>query len=353
MSKHDLLLRNFKPRSALESEINIPENARFPVIDAHNHLSKEIGGRISSSLSQIFIEQEKMVDLMDQLNIHCVVNLDGGWGDQLKRNIEIFKSKYPERFCVFTWVNWAEVDESNFGSKWAKELSKSVAAGAQGLKVFKKLGLYYRDSNGKLIKPDDPRLYPIWAQAGELGIPILIHTADPVAFFWPLDEYNERWDELHEHPDWHFYGQDYPSFKELIESQQNLIEQHPNTTFISAHVLSYSENMRYVANALDKYPNLYVDIGERIGEIGRQPYTSKWFLTQYDDRILFGTDIPPNKSTYQTYFRCLETHDEYFDYGRMQGRYHIYGLSLSDETLQKIYLENSLKIIPGMTRPKK
>ena len=180
---------------------------------------------------------------------------------------------------------------------------------------------------------------------------MLIDSADPVAFFWPLDGFNERWDELHNHPEWHVYGGDYPSFMDLIEHQLNMVARHPETTFISVHVLSYSENLRYVAKALDRFPNLYVDIGERIGELGRQPYTARWFLTQYAGRVVFGTDIHPDKATYQIYFRCLETADEYFDYGRNQGRYRIYGLNLPDDVLRSLYFEAACKLIPGLKRP--
>ena len=335
----DLLLRDFKPCTALVTEDNTPARARFPVVDVHNHLRHVTG------------DPSELVALMDELNIHCVIDLDGSWGEQLDQHLARFKQTFPERFCVFAWVDWTQVDEPGFGQKWAKRLADAVAAGAQGLKVFKRLGLAYRDRTGRLVAPDDPRLDPIWATAGELQVPVLIHSADPVAFFWPLDEHNERWEELQGHPDWHFYGEEYPPFLELIESQLRVVERHANTTFISAHVLSYSENLRYVAQALDRFPNLYVDISARIGEIGRQPYTSRWFLTEYGDRVLFGTDVRPNEGTYQTYFRCLETADEYFDYGGRQGRYHIYGLYLPDEVLRKVYYENACRLIPGLALP--
>jgi predicted TIM-barrel fold metal-dependent hydrolase len=323
----------------LVTEDHTPQRARFPAIDAHNHL-RHISGDPSA-----------LIDLMDELNIHCIVDLDGGWGEQLEQHLAQLKHPYPDRFCVFAWVDWAEADQPGFGEKWARQLRDAVDRGAQGLKVFKSLGLRYRDGEGNLIRVDDPRLDPVWAAAGELQIPVLIHTADPVAFFWPLDEHNERWDELQAHPDWHFYGQDYPPFIELIESQLRIVERHSSTTFISAHVLSYAEHLRYVARQLDRYPNLYVDIGARIGELGRQPYTSRWFLTEYADRVAFGTDITPNKKTYRIYFRCLETADEYFDYGGDQGRYRIYGLHLPDDVLRKLYYENACKLIPRLTCP--
>jgi predicted TIM-barrel fold metal-dependent hydrolase len=350
VSDHDLLLKDFKPRSALVTKDSTPQRARFPVVDAHNHLGYwdpyifQDGGPPGWTVKDV----AATVGMMDELNIRCVVDLDGGWGDQLHANLERYKEPYPDRFCIFAWVDWSEAEQQGFGEKWAKELEKAVAAGAQGLKVFKYLGLVYRDRNGKLISPDDPRLDPVWAKAGELKIPVLIHSSDPVAFFWPLDETNERWDELHAHPDWHFYGKDYPSFIHPIEAQLRVVARHPGTTFISAHVLSYSENLNYVAAALDRYPNLNVDISERIGELGRQPYATRRFITKYADRVLFGTDIPPQKSAYQIYFRCLETDDEYFDYGRNQGRYCIYGVYLPDEVLKKVYAENASKLVPGI-----
>jgi len=339
MSEHDLLLREFQPHTALITEDHTPPRARYPVVDAHNHLRRALD------------RPAELLELMDALNLHAIVDLDGGWGEQLDQHLSALKAPYPDRFCVFAWVDWSEVDDPDFGARWAGRLADAVGAGAQGLKVFKSLGLFYRDRSDVLIQIDDPRLDPVWAAAGELGIPVLIHSADPVAFFWPLDAHNERWEELQAHPDWHFYGGDYPSFIELIEAQLRVVARHPETTFVSAHVLSYSEHLRYVAQQLDAYPNLYVDIGARLGEMGRQPYTARWFLTDYADRVLFGTDARPHPEVYRTYFRCLETADEYFEYGSDQGRYRIYGLYLPDEVLRKVYYENACRLIPGLALP--
>jgi predicted TIM-barrel fold metal-dependent hydrolase len=339
MSEHELLLREFQPRTALVTEDHTPPRARYPVVDAHNHLRRALD------------RPAELLELMDALNLRAIVDLDGGWGEQLDQHLAALKRPYPDRFCVFAWVDWGQVDDPDFGTRWAGRLADAVRAGAQGLKVFKSLGLSYRDRSGALIRIDDPRLDPVWAAAGELGIPVLIHSADPVAFFWPLDAHNERWEELRAHPDWHFYGGDYPSFIELIEAQLRVVARHPETTFISAHVLSYSEHPRYVARQLDAYSNLHVDIGARLGELGRQPYTARWFLTEYADRVLFGTDARPRPEIYRTYFRCLETADEYFEYGSNQGRYRIYGLYLPDEVLRKVYYENACRLIPGLPPP--
>ena len=339
MPESELSLREFQPRTALVTEDHTPSRARYPVVDAHNHLRRVLDG------------PAQLVEQMDALNVHAIVDLDGGWGEQLDQHLSCLKTRYPDRFCVFAWVDWREVDDPDFGTRWASRLAEAVRAGAQGLKVFKSLGLSYRDRSGALIRIDDPRLDAVWAAAGDLDIPVLIHSADPVAFFWPLDAHNERWEELQAHPDWHFYGADYPSFVELIEAQLRVVARHPATTFISAHVLSYAEHLRYVAEQLEAYPNLYVDIGARIGELGRQPYTARWFLTEYADRVLFGTDARPSAQIYGIYFRCLETADEYFGYGSNQGRYRIYGLYLPDEVLRKVYYANACRLIPGLSPP--
>jgi predicted TIM-barrel fold metal-dependent hydrolase len=347
----DMLLRDYKPRTALSTNDTTPERARYPVIDVNNQL-----GKFNYRTFRLDPDQEWNVRdipaalaIMDEMNVRCVVNLAGGWGDMLQQNIERYKYPYPDRFCIFTNIDWERVDESNFGEKWAKELEKSVRAGAQGLKVYKTLGLRIRDSSGRLLTPNDERFDPIWETAGVLKIPVLIHCSDPVAFFEPLDAYNERYEELVERPDWLFNGKDFPRFMDLIERFLNLVENHPGTNFIGAHVMSYAENLGFVSQALKRYPNMYVDMTERIAELGRQPYTARQFLIQNADRILFGSDYPPDRAIYRTNFRFLETDDEYFEYGRNQGRWRIYGVNLPDETLSKIYNKNASRLIPGVS----
>lgn len=338
-----LLIGDFQPRS----ELIVPEHkvtrARFHVIDAHNHLTL----RNTSVLKR---QPCDMIREMDFLNVQAIINLNGSTGDELKRNLEKLDFAYPGRFYTFCNVDWTGVGEPSFIGRATAQLEENVKAGACGLKVSKRLGLQVKDREGRLIKPDDPRIADLWEKAGELGVPVLIHTADPTAFFKPLDRFNERWDELHEHPDWHFYGPPFPSFQELIDSLYRVIEDHPRTTFITAHVGCWAENLGFVSKMLDRYHNLYTDISERLGELGRQPYSArKWFL-QYSDRILFGTDVTPAIDWYQTYFRGLETADEYFDYGPglqipRQGRWRIYGLHLPDDVLRKVYYGNAARLL--------
>jgi len=335
-----LLIDDFQPRSELVVPAHQVPRAKVAAIDAHNHLTHP--GWPMAPLAELVRE-------MDFVNVAAIVNLSGSTGDELKRNIERFEA-YPGRFITFCNVDWSDVGGDGWLEARLAQLEADIHAGAKGLKVFKELGLRIRDKRGKLVMPDDPRLFDLWEKAGELGVPVLIHSADPVAFFRPLDRFNERWDELHANPDWHFYGPEFPTFQELIDSLYRLIESHPKTTFITAHVGCYPENLGFVSQMLDKYPNLYTDISARIAELGRAPYTARaWFL-KYSDRILFGTDLSPSLEMYQVHFRFLETADEYFDYDPGspipgQGRFRIYGLYLPDDVLRQVYHDNAARLI--------
>ncbi|MFZ0034462.1 MAG: hypothetical protein WAK60_05685, partial [Sedimentisphaerales bacterium] len=211
-----LHLKDFKPKSNLVLEDHTPKRARFPVVDSHTQigLNYSFSGINPTDKDWMVEDLSAAIAKMDEVNIRCIVSVNGQWGDILKLNIQRYKEPYPDRFAIFAMENldYSKIEEINFGEKWAKELEKAVAAGAQGMKAGKVLGLRYRDKKGKLIKNDDSRLDPIWETAGELGIPVLIAPADPVAFFLPLDETNERYEELAEHSNWHFYGEDFPPF---------------------------------------------------------------------------------------------------------------------------------------------
>jgi predicted TIM-barrel fold metal-dependent hydrolase len=337
----NLHLHEFQPRSELVLPAHEVARPRHPVIDAHNHL--RAGDRAETSV-------DELVRLMDELHVRTVVNLSGGWGEALAANVAALDSAHPGRFKTFCNLDWRGVGEAGWTERAVTQLAADVRAGAAGLKVFKELGLRIRDTRGELVMPDDERLVPIWDRAGALGVPVLIHTADPVAFFRPLDRFNERWDELNRYPDWHFYGPEFPPFEDLIAALYRLIEAHPATTFITAHVGCYPENLAFVSAMLDRFPNLYTDISARIAELGRAPYSARAWFIKHADRILFGTDIAPDREVYRTHFRFLETADEYFPYAPgaevpPQGRWCIYGLHLPDEVLRKVYHDNAARLL--------
>jgi len=341
-----VLLTEYKPQSMLVVKTSSVDKPRFPVIDAHNHLAEPFGGGWDKK------PVGQLLEVLDQAQIVRYVDLDGGWGENiLNRHLDLFKSAAPDRFCIFGGVDWAAWPEhgDHFGEWAANRLRIQAKRGAEGLKIWKPFGLNVRDQHGKLVRIDDNRLDAIWETAGELNLPVLIHVADPVAFFNPLDNTNERWEELQIHSDWYFPSLAYPSFDNLINNLANLVHLHPKTTFIAAHVGCYAENLGWVADWLDHCPNLNVDIAARISELGRQPYTARKFFLKYADRILFGSDFGPDLDYYKIYYRFLETDDEYINYSTaeipLQGRWYIYGLYLPDDVLKKIYFTNAKRVL--------
>lgn len=322
------------------------DKPKFPVIDAHNHLSATFGGNwINRPLSEL-------LSAMDEAGIASLVDLDGFENEEVfEDHLKKLKEKAPERFRVYTGPNyskWAD-EKNNFGEYAAQQLRAQVQRGAQGLKIWKDLGAHVRDQHGKLVQVDDERLDPLWQTAAELHLPVTIHFADPIAFYKPLDESNERWDELHAHPDWYFPAESYRPFQALYADFTRLLSRHPETTFIGAHVGCYAENLEAVDQTLAQFPNYNVDVSERISELGRQPYTARDFLIKNADRVLFGLDRPVNPQEYRCYYRFFETRDEYFDYSSTelyrQGHWKIYGVGLPDEVLKKIYYLNAERLL--------
>lgn len=338
-------LEQFRPRPMLVTKQTFVSQPRFPVIDVHNHLMEPFGGGWDQK------PLSELLDLLDQAGVGMYVDLDGGWGEEfLNAHLDHFKAGAPERFKVFGGVDWSKWSElgDHFPDWAAGRLRLQKERGAEGLKVWKGFGLQVRDHHGALVAVDDPRLVPLWETAGEFGLPVLIHVADPVAFFEPLDATNERWEELHAHPDWHFPAPAYPTFLSILEGLANLVARHPRTLFIGAHVGCYAENLSWVGELLARCPNFHVDISARLGELGRQPYTARRFFLQYADRILFGSDFGPGLESYRCYYRFLETDDEYFNYNPgdvpLQGRWHVCGLYLPDDVLAKVYFRNAERL---------
>ena len=341
-----MLLENFRPQSKLVTKTTLVNKPKFPVIDAHNHLAEPFGGGWDNK------PLTELLDLLDEAGVTHYVDLDGGWGeDILNKHLDYFKKTAPDKFKIFGGVDWSQWKEKGNGfPEWAaKRLRIQKERGAEGLKIWKPLGLHVQDDNSKLVSVDDERLIPIWETAAELDLPVLIHVADPVAFFDPIDETNERWEEIGAHPDWAFTSPPFPSFMQIMDDFRSLVSRHRATTFIGAHVGCYGENLGWVGQMLDDCPNYYIDISARLGELGRQPYTARKFFIQYQDRILFGSDMSPDLDAYRLYYRFLETDDEYFNYNTSevpgQGRWYAHGIYLPDDVLKKIYRENAMKVL--------
>ena len=349
-SLRELPLHAFRPRAVLRVPTHEVPRARVRVVDAHNHLGRWLTPDGAWAVSDV----SALLSDMDACNIGSVVNLDGQWGDELEANLDRYDRPHPGRFATFCHLDWSALSEPGWPERLADGLRAASSSGAKGVKVWKNLGLQLRDERGELLLPDDERLTPTWAAAAELHLPVVIHVADPVAFFAPVDASNERLEELLVHPEWSFADPRFPRFERLIEALESLVASHPATTFIGAHVGCFAEDLAWVGRMLSRYPNFHVDIAARIAELGRQPRAARRLFIEHADRVLFGLDLfPPDPAEYAIHFRFLETEDEYFDYSTEdvppEGRWTISGLGLPDDVLRKVYGGNASRLVNGLT----
>ena len=332
-------IEEYSPVSTLVVPEHKVTRAKFPFIDVHNH-------QFTMPIQNL----GKLVADMDELNMKVMVNLSGFRGKYLEWSLDNVNEKYNNRFVVFLNINFEELDDEGWPDNTLKLMDEAHQLGVKGLKVYKNLGLTERDNEGNRIHVDDPRLDPIWAKCGELGIPVLIHTGEPNAFWKPKDKYNERWLELKQYPSRYKDPAKNPSFEEVMKEQHNVFRKHPGTKFINAHLGWYGNDLERLGKLMDEIPNMYTEIGAVIAELGRQPRFARDWLIRYQDRVMMGKDTY-KKEEYYTYFRVLETDDEYFDYYRKRhAHWKMYGLNLPDSVLKKIYYKNALNVIPGIDK---
>ena len=292
-----------------------------------------------------------LVALMEECNVETIVNLDGYWGSTLEANLDRYDRSHPGRFVTFCRLDWRECSQPGWPDRLAKSLRDSASRGASGLKVWKNLGLWVRDENGKVVLPDDDRIAPVWEVAREADLPVLIHVADTPAFFEPLTEHNERLEELLVRPDWHWADPRFPRFEKLLDALERLVATNPKVTFIGAHVGGNAEHLAWVARLLNAYPNFYVDVAARLADLGRQPRATRRLVLAYPRRVLFGTDAsPPTSDAYALHFRFFETDDECFSSTGTNSpgsvRWTISGIDLPAEVLADVYGGNARRIIP-------
>ncbi len=335
LAAQTMTVEEYDPRSSLVVPQHALSRARYPFIDVHSHQRADMPpDRLAKLLSD-----------MDALNMRVMVNLSGGSGERLARGVENMKRPHPTRFVVFANLSFADMDNPEYGARAAAQLEQDVRNGAQGLKIFKNFGMDVKDSRGR-VPVDDPRLAPVWEACARLKIPVLIHTAEPRQFFQPHDRLNERWFELKEIPGRKRPPE--PSWETIIGEQHRLFEKHPRTIFINAHLGWMGGDLGALGRLMDRLPNMHAEIGAVLAELGRQPrFARQWFI-RYQDRVLFGKDSW-NPVEYHTYFRVLESADEYFDYYRRRHAFwKMYGLELPDDVLKKLYYKNALRIIPNL-----
>lgn len=332
-------VEEYEPTSTLIVPEHKLTRARYPFIDVHNH-------QWLMSLRSL----DNLVADMDALNMGVMVNLSGFRGKVLEWSLENVSKNYPDRFVIFLNINFERLDDEGWPEEELAMIEEGVKQGVNGLKVYKGLGLTDKDNQGNRIAIDDPRLDPIWAKCGELGIPVLIHSGEPNSFWNPKDKHNERWLELKQEPGRYRDPKKYPSFEEVMAEQHHVFRKHPETTFINAHLGWFGNDLARLGKLFDELPNVYTELGAVLAELGRQPKFARAWMIQYQDRVLFGKDTY-KKEEYYTYFRVLETGDEYFDYYRKRhAHWKMYGLELPDSVLRKVYYKNAINVIPGINR---
>ena len=336
-SQQTLTIEEYDPKSTLVVPEHKLARAKYPFIDIHSH-----------HWNPTPTEVDQLVKEMDTINLQVMVNLSGQSGAALKRTVDVMKGRYPKRFVVFANMDYSDLDKPGFGERVAARLEQDVKNGAQGLKIFKDFGMELHYASGQRVHVDDPIFSPVFEKCADLGIPVLIHVAEPSAFFDPWDKYNERWLELKQFPGRARPPSKYPPFETLMTERNHLFAMHPRTKFIAAHLAFHGNDLARLGKLFDEHPNVYVDIAAVLAELGRQPYSAHDFLTKYQDRVLMGKDIY-EVNEYKWYFRCLETRDEYIEYYRKRHAFwRIYGFQLADEVLKKIYYKNALKLVPGI-----
>jgi predicted TIM-barrel fold metal-dependent hydrolase len=330
-------IREYKPKSMLVAPQHAVPRAKFPVIDIHSHQSTPISAA----------DYDRVMKGMTSNNLQILVNLSGSSGDRLRQGVDALRgSKYTDRMVLFANINFRDSVAPGFGAQAAKQLEADVKAGAAGLKIFKDLGMFVRKSDGSRLHVDDPELDVVWDTCARLNVPVLIHVAEPAAFFDPLDYNNERWLELALYQDRrHQTG---VRFEELMTERNNMVRKHPGTRFILAHFGWHANDLSRAGKLLDANPNLYYDVAAVLYDFGRQPRAAHDFFVKYQDRILFGKDsYQPDEYPY--YWRVFETNDEYFDYYRdYHAFWKLYGIGLPDQVLKKLYYQNALKVTPGL-----
>ena len=332
-------ITQYKPRTTLKTATHLVPRAKFPVIDIHSHQPAPISEAQFATV----------VAGMDANNLRVLVNASGASGAQLAQAVFALKaSRFKDRMVQFADVDFRNVGPG-WGAKAAAQLEADVKAGALGLgEISKALGLRYRKTDGSRLRVDDPELDPVWAVCGRLGVPVLIHTAEPQEFFESIDFQNERWLELALYRDRRYPAGEFPRFEELMAERNRMFTKHPKTTFIAAHFAYHAGDLTRMAALFDEHPNVYTEVGAILAELGRQPRAAREFFVKYQNRIIFGKDsFQPDEFPY--YWRVFETGDEYFDYYRdYHAFWKLYGMSLPDDVLKKLYYKNALRLVPGL-----
>ena len=338
------------PKALMKLPTSDITRAKFPTVDFHFH------GR-SLRTPQ---DYQKLIQLMDQTNVAVISNMDGGFGQAFDQNMKIGEP-YKDRIIHFARLNYEGINEKGWSEKTSAELERCFKAGAQGLKIWKDVGLTFKNSDGTYIQADDPRFDPIWEMCARYNKPVMIHISDSYGRFLPIGPENERYEAglWRSNTEGNYYKTGHVTPDVIDRARENMHRKHPKTRFVNAHFAMLYYDMDKVVEFLDKYPNADVEISATVQDLGRAPLLIRKFFLKYQDRILFGSDGDPSRGAEEfwvPHFRFLETYDEHFDHpaqlrsptgAPLHGRWRIYGIGLPDDVLRKIYYANALRHVPA------
>lgn len=353
-----------------ENALNLPmTDALSPDVWRREHRIIDLHQHIESSPERyrraVGILDRSGVGLGFVLGSGTVTAKEGEISD-FQKSRELSESLYPGRFLHHMILDYSGWDDPDWSVRAIKQIEEGQRLGAAGLKEFKRLGLFLKDRAGQLVRIDDPKLDAVWERCGELNMPVSIHVGDPKAFWLPYDDKNERWTELRDHRSWWFGDASvHPPRMELLEALNRVIEKHTQTTFVCVHFANNPEELDWVEQALDKYPNMHADMAARIPELGRHdPARVRHLFEKHQDRILFATDFmvynklilgsggdaenPTDDDAVEFFMKCwrwMETDDR--DWAHMtpiQGNWLITSIQLSPEVCRKIYFDNAQRI---------
>jgi predicted TIM-barrel fold metal-dependent hydrolase len=314
------------------------EKARYPVIDVHSHDYAPTEANV-----------EHWVKTMDEVGLERTIILSGATGRRFDQIMAKF-GKYPNRFSVWCGIDFAGLDKPGFGPAAIAELERCQKAGATGVGELGDKGRGFGATTNTLgMHVDDARMNAILAKCAELRMPVNIHVGEDRWMYEPMDQTN---DGLMNAWKWRVQsGSGVLTHSEVVDSLERAVKRHPRTTFIACHLANCCSDLNRIGGMLDRYSNLYIDIGARYAELSPIPRTVSQFFLRYQDRIFYGTDMNPDAEMYRVTFRLLETADEHF-YPTYFRKYHwpMHAWALPDEVLKKVYRENALALLSGPER---
>lgn len=343
-----VLLKDWKPDSSLVVYVTNVAKPRYPAIDVHVHVGMPgtslQGGDTAESIAG-------WVKAMDEAGVEKLVALTEATGAEFDRLAELYRGVAPGRFQIWCGLDIRDYEAPDYPQRAAAELERCYRKGARGVgelsdKGFGIMGGMVAAFGGPFKTPrerrlhlDDPRLDLFWTKCAELNMPVNLHVADHPSAWRPPDNRQER---LPGSQRFNQYGMGGISYQELMVRRDRLLARHPGTKFIACHLSNQGNDLAELTKAMERFPNLYLEIAARDYEIGREPRSAARFLAKYKDRTMFGTDMTPGTAMYQRWWRLLETADEYMP-GPIWWR--LYGLRLPDDVLEALYRRTASRVL--------